>query len=317
MLKTQDRVLILEGSDPMRNLAVEEALLSFHNSLTDGFDPVIVFYVNAPTVVVGKFQNPWLECDVDWVASDKVPILRRVSGGGTVWHDLGNINYSFIVPRVSFDQKADLSLLVAVLSKLGAKVESNERGDLLLDGMKVSGNAMCYKNTAVLHHGTILVDSDLARLRRALRVEVPQFFEVESVGVKSKRSQVRSLGDLNHNRTLHDWLFSIAEGIAGYWNCKVKKYPAETLFEAFATGSIQLSVDWNDLSTKYQQWEWNFGHTPKFSVRMSQKNQLWSVENGLVRSFVNSGGKEYVFDPAPRFGGFSKLEILEAFGSAA
>jgi lipoate-protein ligase A len=173
VFNTDDRVLILEGNDPACNLAVEEALLSVCNSKSPDFDPLVLFYVNAPSIVVGKFQNPWLECDTAWISSQDIPVLRRISGGGTVWHDFGNINYSFILPRRTFDQKADLAALEKIFGNIGIAAISNDRGDLLLDGFKFSGNAMCYKNHAVLHHGTILIDSDLDRLRRALKAPLP------------------------------------------------------------------------------------------------------------------------------------------------
>ena len=156
---------ILDGFSPLEHLAFEELLLR-----NPGGRSLLLFYVNAPSVIIGRNQNPWREVSED----SSLPLYRRSSGGGTVFHDEGNLNWAFIVPRPAHDREAELELIAGAVSSLGRKVVPGPRGGLYLsgggagDGAKVSGTARHIGAASVLHHGTLLVSTDLSALAACL-----------------------------------------------------------------------------------------------------------------------------------------------------
>lgn len=162
----------LQMQDPATNLGLEEGLFS-------GYDPalskqeILLLYVNSPAVVIGKHQNPWKECDLIWLWEHGMPLLRRISGGGTVFHDTGNILWSFIGPKAGFSQEENLCIIRdAAALYSGLPVENfhfTPKGDIFYSGLKISGNALAFRGSRVLHHGTLLIDADLAALKSSLR----------------------------------------------------------------------------------------------------------------------------------------------------
>lgn len=173
--------------DPFENLAREEAVL-------DALEPgarALVLYVNGPCVVLGKHQNPVREVRLDELFRRGLPLVRRSSGGGTVWHDEGNLNWSYLGPRDSYDRTRVTETVVRALGSLGVRVVAGEKGDLFLDGKKVSGAAYLLRRDRVLHHGTLLCGARLDDLRGLLG-GVGRL--VEWVGVPSRPSPVTNLG---------------------------------------------------------------------------------------------------------------------------
>ena len=169
--------------DPFGHLAIEEQLLEERD------DDLLFVYRNRPCVVIGKHQNPWLECDLEAMAADGVPLVRRFSGGGAVYHDEGNLNFAFVGARADYDQRGNFSLLRAVLAELG--VDAELRGNSLFAGRsKISGNAFCYRRDRVLHHGTLLLRTDLDALRRCLS---PRAVELETHAIRSEPALVANL----------------------------------------------------------------------------------------------------------------------------
>lgn len=243
-------LLFSSETDPVRNLSHEEFLF---NSLNPG-EAQLFLYANSPAIIIGSFQNPWLECDVDWLLERKIPVLRRISGGGTVWHDPGNLNFSWMGPRKDFDRKGLLVLMQSLLATLHVFVDISDRGDLLHYGKKISGNALCYRSDRVLHHATLLIDADLNSLRRALRPEWHGWQFKRSLGVRSQSSPVNQLIEILPIQQREEVLPSLLLGI-----------------ERICTGTIQ-SIDsptgpiYEELLEKYQSWDWNFGRTPDFTI---------------------------------------------------
>ena len=158
---------ITAETDPYRNLAVEECLLSYCREIRE---PILYLWQNDNTIVLGRNQNPYSECNMDFVHKNSVKIARRTTGGGAVYHDLGNLNYSFIYPRPLYSRDTSLSIVESALKSIGIPAYRNGRNDICVDEKKVSGNAFFSDSDIVLHHGTILVESDIEKINEALCV---------------------------------------------------------------------------------------------------------------------------------------------------
>ena len=183
------RLCVSDSGDAWRNLGVEEYLLDS----VGPDDAVIYLYVNDRSVIIGRCQNPWAECRLSRMAADGVQLARRISGGGAVYHDRGNLNYSFIMGKNRYDLDAQMSLILGAVNALGIEAGFSGRNDLLADGRKFSGNAFCARGDARLHHGTLLVNAALDRLQEYLNVDARK---LNAKGVKSVRSRVCNLGEL-------------------------------------------------------------------------------------------------------------------------
>ncbi len=181
------KLLILKTTDPYRNLAIEEFLF-LHSD-----DDVFMLWQNEPTVVIGKNQNAYAEIDFDFVRARGIHVARRITGGGAVYHDLGNVNYSFISTKrgkEGLDFAYFTAPMLEALSALGVRAELSGRNDLLVDGKKFSGNAQHASGERVLHHGTLLLDSDLEALSSALHVDEEK---LRARAIRSVRSRVTNL----------------------------------------------------------------------------------------------------------------------------
>jgi len=164
--RTVPGLYIYESSshDVYLNLAREEYLF---DNLPKGSRSFLV-YVDSPSIVFGKHQNPWRECSVAVLKEQGIPLARRISGGGTVYHDLGNLNFSFLLPKTGFDRRKNLALIVQSLGRLGIRAEISERHDIMVGNQKISGNAFCFRRERALHHGTLLIRSELDALHGSL-----------------------------------------------------------------------------------------------------------------------------------------------------
>lgn len=181
------KFLVLETTDPYRNLAMEEYLF-LHSD-----DDVFLLWQNEPTVVIGKNQNAYAELAMDYIKENGVHVARRITGGGAVYHDLGNVNYSFISTtkgKDGLDFAYFTAPMIQALESLGVHAELSGRNDLQVEGKKFSGNAQHASGTRVLHHGTLLFDSDLDALSAALRVDEEK---LRARAVRSVRSRVTNL----------------------------------------------------------------------------------------------------------------------------
>lgn len=194
----------LKSNNPYYNLALEEYLFSH----TD--DDIFMLWQNAPTVVVGKNQNVYAEVDVEHARHHGALICRRITGGGAVYHDLGNVNYTFITS----DKKAQAldygyftKPIISALAMLGLKCELSGRNDLLCEGRKFSGNAQHTANGRILHHGTLLFDTDLEDMSHLLRIDKEK---LEYNAVKSHKSRVVNLKELlGEDVTINDFIEAI------------------------------------------------------------------------------------------------------------
>lgn len=260
------RIYMSDDTNPYHNLAAEECVLD------SGFFPSLIIYENAASVILGKNQNPWVECSQDVLAGRSLPLLRRVSGGGTVVHGPGNLNVGFIVSRGGFERTRQLSIVTGALSQIGIHASVTERGDIYVAGRKVSGNAMCYRKDRVLHHATLLVHADLPRLLPAIR---PPQLAIRTTAIASKRAEVANLSDFTQKldtKTVSQLI------VSEYMNV----YPDAVLlpWPAASDPCVQECLE------KHDNWEWVFGRTPRFEYCISD-DACVSVASGLIQSVTD------------------------------
>jgi lipoate---protein ligase len=268
------------NSDPYFNLAAEEYFLK--NFQEDFF----VLWRSRSSVVVGKHQNALAEINHEFVQTHKIPVARRLSGGGTVFHDQGNVNFTFIrnvanISEVNF--KVFTVPVVEALKKLGVEAYTTGRNDLLIDGKKISGNAEHVHRNRVLHHGTLLFDSRLESLKGALKVDLSKF---EDKAVQSNRSEVTNIADyLPSPISVEEFTnFLFGEISQNYTEFQVYELTPEDV------AAIQkLSIE------KYQTWDWIFGYSPRyrFTNQLETENDRirisFLVEKGIVAEVNVSG----------------------------
>ena len=249
-----------KSTDVYRNLAVEEWLLDHAPRL-----PVLFLYVNDPCVVIGKNQNPWRECRLSLMEKEGVALARRISGGGAVYHDSGNLNVSVIVPRTEYIEQKQYDLIFQTLETFGIKSSKVRKNSLAVDGKKFSGQAFCHRRERTLHHGTLLVNADLARLGRYLG---PELDGIETKAIASIPAEVANLPGLtieNLSAALIETFKGMYEG-GGVWAC----WSDEEILEEELLPSIGKN------SSK----DWKLGHTPRFEVTLN--GEKLTVEKGRM-----------------------------------
>ena len=198
-------------TDPQINLAIEEYILRKMDIEEDSY---LLFYINEPSIIIGKNQNTVEEIDTEFVENNGIKVVRRLSGGGAVYHDLGNLNYSFITKDdgESFRNfKKFTEPVVKALQKIGVNAELIGRNDLLVDGRKISGNAQFATQGRMFSHGTLMFDTEIEKVVSALRVRKDK---IESKGIKSIRSRVANIAEfLDDDMTIEDLRMEILKSI--------------------------------------------------------------------------------------------------------
>ncbi len=261
-----------ETTDPYYNLAIEKQLL---NRVEPGIC-ILYLWQNKNTVVIGRNQNPWIECRNELLESEGGKLARRLSGGGAVFHDMGNLNFTFLLSEEDFDLNKQLRVIQTACSAFQINAEFSGRNDLLVDGMKFSGNAFFHSGNAAYHHGTLLVNADMEKLSRYLS---PSKAKLKSKGVQSVRSRVTNLIDFAPNLT-----------------CDILKDALKTAFsEVYQLTSSPLLLSDSDneqiltFAEEFASWEWLYGAPMPFDFTCNAhfnwgniELQL-SVKNGVVQ----------------------------------
>lgn len=208
------------GTDPYRNLAVEQYLLEH---LQEG-EGILYLWQNKNTVVIGKNQNAWAECRVSLLEEEGGKVARRLSGGGAVFHDLGNLNFTFLFHDEDYDLDKQLSVIVRACALVGIHAEKSGRNDLLAEGRKFSGNAFYHSKGRSYHHGTLLVHSDMDKLQRYLS---PPKAKLQAKGVSSVRSRVVNLSQLAPGLTCEAMASCMKQAFGAVYGLEPQRYVLE------------------------------------------------------------------------------------------
>ena len=274
--------------DPFRNLAVEQHLLE-----TVGSGCCLLYlWQNRNTVVIGRNQNPWAECRVSLLESEGGHLARRLSGGGAVYHDLGNLNFTFLVPTADYDLAKQQRVLLEACRSFGIPAELSGRNDLTADGRKFSGNAFYHNGSRSYHHGTLLVNVDEEKLSRYL---TPTRAKLEAKGVPSVRSRVVNLMELCPSLSIDGLKKALVEAFEKVYGLK----SAPRILTEADTARI------GSLREQYASWAWRYGQRLPFTCRIEGRFAWGGVEiqlhidEGVIRdAAVYSDDMDFAFPPA-------------------
>lgn len=272
--------------DPYLNLAMEQHLLE----TVESGCCLLYLWQNQNTVVIGKNQNPWAECRVSLLESEGGHLARRLSGGGAVFHDLGNLNFTFLVATADYDLAKQQRVLLEACRTFGIPAELSGRNDLTADGRKFSGNAFYHNGPRSYHHGTLLVDVDGAKLQRYL---TPSKAKLEAKGVPSVRSRVVNLKELCPALTINDLKQALVAAFEKVYGLKSAPW---TLADPDRV---------TELREQYAGWAWRFGQKLPFTCRVEGRFAWGGVEvqlcidEGVIRqAAVYSDDMDFAFPPA-------------------
>ena len=245
------RILKSAVTNPWFNLATEDWIFNTLNPDSH----TLFLWRNSETVVIGRSQNPWVECKTDKMAADDVFLARRQSGGGAVFHDLGNTNFTFLSPKHAYDQTANFTIIINALKKLGIDATLSGRNDMQVGDRKISGSAFKHAADRSFHHGTLLVNANMQKLGDYLN---PHPLKLKAKGIKSVRARVANLVEFNdaiNHETLSE---AIIEAFCEYYG---ETAPVEQLDEASLAKQPALNAYYQQMA----DWDWRFGKTPEFS----------------------------------------------------
>ncbi|KON89511.1 lipoate--protein ligase [Sporosarcina globispora] len=260
-------------TDPRINLAIEEYALKN----LDIEETYLLFYINEPSIIIGKNQNTIEEINTEYVENNGIHVVRRLSGGGAVYHDLGNLNFSFITKDdgESFHNFQKFTEpVVEALKKLGVNAELSGRNDLMAEGRKISGNAQFSTKGRMFSHGTLLFDSEIESVVSALKVKKDK---IESKGIKSIRSRVANISEfLDEKIAIEEFRSLLLKNIFG----DLDEIPEYKLTNDDWEKIHQLSNE------RYQNWDWNYGKSPKFDLQHSHRFPVGQID---IRLNVTKG----------------------------
>lgn len=267
------KVYCADGFDPYRNLATEEYLL-------ESLEPdccVLYLWQNQNTVVIGRNQNPWKECRTNLLEKDGGQLARRLSGGGAVFHDFGNLNFTFLVSEMDYDLDRQLRVIEEACHSLGIETERSGRNDILCQGRKFSGNAFYKHRGHAYHHGTLMVSADMGKLGRYLS---PSKAKLTAKGVDSVRSRVMNLNEVCPNLTITHLREALRAAFGAVYGL-----PVESLLSSELDKAEILRLE-----EHYRSWDWLYGR--KFPFQFSCEGRFaWGgiqlevqVSEGLIQN---------------------------------
>lgn len=271
--------IINNSNDPAFNLAMEEYFLKQKELKED----ILIFWVNKPTIVIGKNQNAFAEINQEYVEKNEIQVVRRLSGGGAVYHDFGNLNFTVIKANATLQQN-DFSFftkpIIQCLIELGLDAKFSGRNDIMIDDRKISGNAQYFYKNRVLHHGTLLYNSDLTVLANALK---PSLIKIKSKGISSVRSHVGTISQF-----MQDPL-ELNRFVEILGNSFKKSYGQD--IESLLLSKQDIYAI-NELANhKYRTWKWTYGTSPE----MNLWNEIYfpfgtmsvyiEVREGIIKDF--------------------------------
>lgn len=265
----QATVHCTKSTDPYLNLALEELLLQ---KVKDA-ECILYLWQNAHTVVIGKNQNAWKECKVEALSQDQGHLVRRLSGGGAVYHDLGNLNFTFLVHQKNYDVQRQCSIIQLALKKLGIDALVSGRNDITVDGRKISGNAFYRRDERCYHHGTLLVNVDTKKMQKYLN---PSIAKLQSKGVDSVRARVANLVEFKPDLTIEELQSKLIEAFE-----EVVGYKAKQLDEA-RIDKLQLM----NIKERITSYQWCFGPRLPFQKKVDKRFVWGGIE---IQMQLNEG----------------------------
>lgn len=250
------KYIVNNSNDPAYNIALEAYAFK---ELTD-LDEIFILWINEPAIIVGKHQNAIQEINKEYTDEHDIHIVRRLSGGGAVYHDLNNLNYTIISNKAdegAFDFKTFSKPVIDTLAKLGVEANFTGRNDLEIDGKKICGNAQAYHKGRMMHHGCLLFDVDMTVLGNALKVSKDK---IESKGVKSVRARVTNISnELPEKMTVLEFKEAIL-------NQMKESYPE---MDEYVLSDEDLARIQDIRDNQFATWDWTFGQTPDYTVERS------------------------------------------------
>jgi len=265
------KVYISENINPSFNLALEEYLVRRH----DPSDRILFLWQNQNTVVIGRNQNPWKECNIEELKRQKGQLVRRLSGGGAVYHDSGNLNFTFISAYTKTQVTENIGLLIQVLAQFGIEAVFSGKNDILVQDSKISGNAFFVEDDILCHHGTLLVDVDIEKLGRLLTVSEKK---LRSKGVDSVRSRVRNLIEFNRDLSIND----LRENMLRTFLSDADEIRIHLVSDKLTEDEEIELGDVQKLMERYESWEWTFGSTPEFNIEISERFNWGGIDLYLL-----------------------------------
>ena len=261
----QLKYIITTVTDPYQNLAMEEYLFSQVGEK----ECILYLWQNEKTVVIGRNQNPWKECRIRELIEDNGRLVRRLSGGGAVFHDLGNLNFTFLVTKENYSVEKQLEVILTAVNRLGIPAVRSGRNDITVEGRKFSGNAFYSDGTHSYHHGTILVRVDMSKLSKYLNVSRDKLV---SKGVESVRSRVTNLTEyvpeLNVDRMLEELIKAFGEVYGSI---------PEPLDSKKISGDLLTSLE-----DKFTSWDWNYGRRIEFSDSLGKRFSWGELDMNIL-----------------------------------
>lgn len=270
--------ILNDNNDPRFNLALEEYVLKYL-PIDDDF---VLLWQNEPSIIIGRNQNTIEEINSSYVKKHNINVVRRISGGGAVYHDFGNLNFTFITTSLKDNLnnfRKFTKPVIDALNELGVPAEFAGRNDIVVEGKKISGNAQTFYKSRMFHHGTILFDANLEVVQEVLKVKLDK---IESKGIKSVRSRVTNIYPyLKEKMTVKEFQTHLLKYLLNTDDINSKVYHLSTDdFDKI----YQLKKD------KYDSWIWNYGESPEFSLQKSKRLSggkvvfNLNVSDGVIKS---------------------------------
>ena len=267
------KYIVNTSNDPAYNVALEAYAFQ---KLTD-IDEIFILWINEPAIIIGRHQNTIQEINKEFIDKNGIHVVRRLSGGGAVYHDLNNLNYTIISNNTqegAFDFQTFSKPVIDTLAKLGVKAEFTGRNDLEINGQKFAGNAQAYYKGRMMHHGCLLFDVDMSVLGQALKVSKDK---IESKGIKSVRARVTNIVD-------HLSVQEFSDAILAQMK---EEYPE---MDEYVLSDAELSEIQAMRDNQFATWDWTYGKAPEYTIERGVRypagkiTTYANVENSTIKS---------------------------------
>ncbi|HEN9855302.1 TPA: lipoate--protein ligase [Streptococcus agalactiae] len=265
------KYIVNTSNDPAYNVALEAYAFQ---KLTD-IDEIFILWINEPAIIIGRHQNTIQEINKEFIDKNGIHVVRRLSGGGAVYHDLNNLNYTIISNNTqegAFDFQTFSKPVIDTLAKLGVKAEFTGRNDLEINGQKFAGNAQAYYKGRMMHHGCLLFDVDMSVLGQALKVSKDK---IESKGIKSVRARVTNIVDhLSDKITVQEFSDAILAQMK-------EEYPE---MDEYVLSDAELSEIQAMRDNQFATWDWTYGKAPEYTIERGVRYPA-----GKITTYANVG----------------------------